>query len=99
MTGNRFTIRGYYLIKPGAALPLVAQPQALDRKRPLAWSNEDLVRLSKTVVRFGDQLKATLDSLRTATEAALQSTLGPEAWPEYASNIGFNSLNAISPRN
>jgi hypothetical protein len=47
-----------------------------------------------------DQLKATLDSLRTATEESLQSILGPEAWEEHSRGFTFvNSLNAISPRN
>jgi hypothetical protein len=45
-----------------------------------------------------EQLYSALDSLRAATEAALESTLGPEAWPEYTNSIAMTSLRDISQR-
>jgi hypothetical protein len=44
------------------------------------------------------QLEMALDSLRTATEAALESTLGPETWQEYTNGLARNWLNDISRR-
>jgi hypothetical protein len=47
-----------------------------------------------------EQLNAALSSLRTATEASLESILGAEVWKEHSNGFTFHdSLNAISPRN